>query len=717
MSSPECPRSTGKHTRFADSDDEIDDVQEVLPKRIRRTAENTSVYVARKLALGTDRPSKEEYATKAEACLKDVSEEEPDEDGCGYVPDVDTVEFKKKVEDKCLGRQSDVEDDDDDDKDDNDDNDDDNDDDDDDDDDDGEDEDDEDYDENYVHAHADDVGDNANSPKIVSRPCADFDDAEDVDSDDNLDETVDSPTKIHDPFYYSSSSDDAVYVTTTQVIQRKEQELKKMGMRNPKQPTLTRAHTSPLRMSVRKANRPIPTTNGEARAAWARDCLAINKEVLLKGPISLMQESLPAERGKSTYKGIPVHESNCMDLGFIYNIKYSQINLAATEGHTNGTWAQIRSTAGQYARLVVSRKLVKLGSVCDEGSLFQALTDSGLVKLFLLHFKINSSSSTAATKGNHIATLAACGETYFAVKSNSRSRALLNTTHLVANAHSSTAKKEGSVRTSVANTLASRTASGKHIETEDWERLLRDVTDELACMTKSIMVWNGEAHESVSRTIEKILMNEGFVHRLNLHLNVGLLLGSCGSRSEALCGAVVPVGPDLKKFRREGLASLEVSAEKTTRAAVYKRIAVDKRLVRPITVYVQFVRRAILHKLYGPNYADNPCLLLHSRKGVALTPENLRATLKIYLKGLDWFNTPGRGQVTPRDLRWNYATLAFKRWVCTEGERPSRQEFLETLSTSMNTSVEQLNQTYITTDARDFEEVAQGFANIFADGV
>lgn len=113
-------------------------------------------------------------------------------------------------------------------------------------------------------------------------------------------------------------------------------------------------------------------------------------------------------------------------------------------------------------------------------------------------------------------------------------------------------------------------------------------------------------------------------------------------------------------------------------------------------VHRDYAHPSVLKQVRGapPNFTSY--LLIHTRTGAPLSTTQVTKTLKSFFSTQDG----SLDYVTPLVIRRSYATIMYRRYLRGDVYAgKARQEFLRDLADSMNTSVDQLEQSYFSNES------------------
>lgn len=116
------------------------------------------------------------------------------------------------------------------------------------------------------------------------------------------------------------------------------------------------------------------------------------------------------KRGECGYGSIPFSEHNNHDVYRFWNNKIKQDELA---GKIPSQWEGWLRTWGQFARVCVAYKIIRVEDLVKEGRLYRLLENRDLIEIFIRYYSIRGSEGTVACKAIQLNRLGASAVTYF----------------------------------------------------------------------------------------------------------------------------------------------------------------------------------------------------------------------------------------------------------------------------------------------------------------
>jgi hypothetical protein len=132
-----------------------------------------------------------------------------------------------------------------------------------------------------------------------------------------------------------------------------------------------------------------------------------------RSPAASMRDKSPyrSEKGVvQAYHGLILTEDNNEDVRFVFKARFEPKHV---RGQPLTSYLQLRICVGQFVRFCVVYRVLNVEDVWKPGSLFRAVGNLKMVKLFISSYQLRASPCTVLTKGIHLKTIALHGEDYF----------------------------------------------------------------------------------------------------------------------------------------------------------------------------------------------------------------------------------------------------------------------------------------------------------------
>ena len=409
-------------------------------------------------------------------------------------------------------------------------------------------------------------------------------------------------------------------------------------------------------------------------------------------------------RGTPAYQGLNLTHRNNADVKKIYRVRWQS---KADLGQSVGTYEQFRIVVGQYARFAVAAKMCHLDELCRPGALFEIICNLTAVQSFIRYFDIRSAAGTVMNKAFHLLVLSKFAKSHFGEVNNSVRQgtmiSIIEYLHATAKAFKNECRRQASIR----KESETRVGSGNFLTESDiahYGSAGLDVLNSIMDSCKGIYNKKGDAGvmellKKTNKIVQKWCMN--FLSTMMLH--------GGGQRPQVMSMIEAPKKIDLVDLRNmvkeSGVFSLRVSYEKRIRSVDLPHVLFPRAMYRALNFHVNYVL-PVLYEKHGIGEGDSRrnCLIIHTKSGYPLESYQVTATLKSFLKSYD----PELGNVNSMTLRASFATSMLKKH--RRGEKfgaMSEEEFLGYLAKIMNTSVEQLKDTYVASDETSFEVCAE----------
>lgn len=440
-----------------------------------------------------------------------------------------------------------------------------------------------------------------------------------------------------------------------------------------------------------------------------------------------MKESTPSTKGKSTYDGLRVHEGNNHDVAQVYDSEYRAKTHAGSSG---ASYRQFCSAVGQFLRCSVVFGRSNVSMLCEEGESYRTLTNHDVVRAFLNYFDIRASHSSCLTKSLHLKKFMYHARIYFERAQKVEEAGQLQLAQQFVNS-TFNSKKTMSRRIAARNKcIENRISVGCVLFPKDFVAILKASKDALEGIRTSFRNdLNGflrsgcKRAESFAKATRRMCGNNNLIRKWNMNFVVHVLLSAGGQRPQVFPQLLAPDIKEIKNFRTKtaenGYCQLPTGDEKTERSVSMPFVALSAGLADFIVFRAKYILPSLAKKRSGQNAgivdADTPngfteLLFLDTRNGMALSTVQVNSCLKRFLSNFD----PELKNVTTMSLRASYATMMFRGWLQGKVmEHLDKTQFLDRMGLLMNTSVEQLEATYIAIDSSDYEGTANGMMTSF----
>lgn len=415
-------------------------------------------------------------------------------------------------------------------------------------------------------------------------------------------------------------------------------------------------------------------------------------------------------RGKVGYASLKINELNNLDMKRIFTLRYEAKKNA---GQPVGTYEQLKTAVGQFARLCCVKGAVQAEDLWKEGELFALITDMEAVRGFMQYFQLRGMHSTTSCKALHLKTLCDSAETFFSA-AQTREQAVLRRKAAETGQYLSSVmnaeKTEGRRQSRIRRTLEDRIARAVILFPKDFARLNHVAFGKLVGVMKE---YQKKALEVEPSELPRFLTERSLLNLFCINFQAVLMLNGGGQRPQVYAELLVPESSELRAILdcRDNFFELKTVHEKTGRSPNMPHVLFPGKLVPYLKFYLEAIRPVIVSSTYvTETQAGFRRLLLDTRRGCGLTSPQVRRTLKKFITYID----PDLRTITPMSLRGSYATWMLQRYragkIFSHLEEPA---FLSVLARQMNTSVEQLQNTYAGIDKEDFKILARQLTEAF----
>ncbi len=202
--------------------------------------------------------------------------------------------------------------------------------------------------------------------------------------------------------------------------------------------------------------------------------------------------------------------------------------------------------------------------------------------------------------------------------------------------------------------------------------------------------------------------NKWFVNKWCVNFLCMLIFYGGGQRPQVFTLMEAPAISALSEMaetaREHQYFELKVSLEKRVRSVELPNVLLPSKILRYVLFHVRHVLPYLRAQFkIAPSDARARYLLLHTRSGDVLDSANVTASLRKFLTRYD----PNLAKVTTMTIRCCFASLMLRRFR-EKKAFPGMQEkeFISYLAKVMNTSEEQIRETYAASEREDFATVA-----------
>lgn len=375
------------------------------------------------------------------------------------------------------------------------------------------------------------------------------------------------------------------------------------------------------------------------------------------------------------------------------------------------TYKILKTVLGQLARYACAMRRHESLQYSKKGGLVSLAADEKLLRAFVLGMQTRCVSSTVCSKASNLLKWAKFASIFYAKEQDVQAKAHCDAAAEYLRTTACAEKRDSRKATALKRNIFTRHEGGNIILLEDLERgqqraeqCMRGILHTMKIKTRV------ECTTTLSRRQEEvfdILVDKDAIllRKWCLNFLCLLVLHGGGQRSQVYSsldlsafginesGHVVRSSVDVRKAcESSGYFYLQAMHEKRLRSSRMPYIQIPSSIYDLYVVHKDLVRPSLLKRV-SPNVENGSCdaLLLHTENGNPLTEKQVSATVKKFYRNLD---SELRG-VTPLVIRRSYASIMYHKFLRGEICRnKSKAQFLEFLAERLNTSVEQLQDSY-----------------------
>ena len=450
--------------------------------------------------------------------------------------------------------------------------------------------------------------------------------------------------------------------------------------------------------------------SGTVAERW-RLYLSSLEDDFFTSPEARMEEEGRVSKGKTAYRGLTLTPENNYDIKHLFEIKFQAKHSL---GQPTASFDQLRTASGQLARLFITTNKADPRDFYKRGKLYESIIDMRLTRALLRYFQIRGSASTVAVKSMHLRTLADQAQIYYTGKDESKKGlAMAVSEYLLSMAASQ--KTEARRFARERKSTKERLLRGAMFLPEDFKRC----TDAAKVGLNGIMssFRNLQSERGLRLAVQIIGEKQKLLQKWCVNLIGLLILTGGGQRPQVFSQLQLPLErafPRLK-LRAEKMQYFEMSTviEKTRRALDMPNVVFPVSVLKFVEFHALHIRPIIARKCaVDETELEEKTLFIDTRSGEPLSSNQVSSSFRRFLCRID----EELVNVTPMALRGSFATMMLQTY--RKGrifKQKSEAEFLEFLGKAMNTSPQQLAETYAGNDMTDFEECAREFTSVLTE--
>jgi hypothetical protein len=431
------------------------------------------------------------------------------------------------------------------------------------------------------------------------------------------------------------------------------------------------------------------------RKAWRKKCRQMEPSLFASNPASRMEAHnlSPRQPGEQGYSGLGMDEKCSCDMERIYSLQFQPGEMRGVRS----SYAHLRVSLSQYARLCVCLDLVSLKDLWMPGKVFSLLLEHSALRIFFSYFRLRGQPTTVSNKAANLKLASKHASYYFKAIGNSVMDGRANEAFVYISECRKWERRE--IRRTSRHTLEGKMACGKLLEEKDMNAFEDIAYKKCRDLVRSATECLGGAAELFGDT----RAGQQRLNKWALNFMVYLMFVAGGQRPQVFRSLVVPEETELSAWRRDGKraeVALHVPLEKTPRSRECPAVQFPVRAARLIAFQVREVRPFIFSRVgHTESPSTQSVLLLHTKTGEPLTTDELRSGLSRFLVAQD----PELKGITPMVLRSSFASIMFKKFKDGSiDDGKTLEQFLSDLGQVMNTSPEMLMSNYMAYDPLDF---------------
>lgn len=460
---------------------------------------------------------------------------------------------------------------------------------------------------------------------------------------------------------------------------------------------------------------PAKFTIAEKWSSYLEGLFQDDPDFLTSDEARMLSDETPRQ-GVTTYRRLALTESNCADVKEVHRLVFK---AKAVQGYSNAGYSHFLTAIGQFARMRCSleadecEREIMLVELCSEGSLFKLVSSLDHVELFLEYFEARSSSpSTCMGKTAQLLKLASSAKRFYERRGDvslvadiSRVMDKLQSSH---SAYKQATRRQSRQR----KVINKRKENGILMCPSDFMKCKNIAKEKLSAIMASIRRIKVERSQKEAKL--RLIRDESLLSMWCINF-LALLMVCCGGQRPQVFCQLQRLSPRQlhevsNKSTEKKYIELHTVHEKTSRALDMPFVPFPASLLTILKFHQSEIlpildeKRSDLQKLKeNEREFAKTCLVLHSKNGVRLATKQITETFRLFLFRVD----SKLSRMSTMNLRASYATMmlnAHRQGKIFKDD--SEETFLEFLGKAMNTSVEQLKDTYASVFNEDFNSIA-----------
>lgn len=447
-----------------------------------------------------------------------------------------------------------------------------------------------------------------------------------------------------------------------------------------------------------------------AEAQWSLRISNLPCDFFTCEEAKLLHNNLESNRSAKplSYRALLLDDKVLLDLKEYFE---SQVEPHSFRSQCLNSYKNLKSCLGQLMRYACAVGRTDPTKLHRSGELFKASTDEKVLRAFILGMQTRCSATTVCNKASVLLKWVKFSSVWYAKGNRPTEKGKCDAVGGYLRTTASAEKREARRSTRNLKNPLERLRLNKVLLEDDFykaqdraEDCLRGI---LSTAHRLFQQRRSTQMESQKRIVFELLArsNGVLMKKWGLNfLNLIVLHGS-GQRAQVYAeidleafaigndGTLVQNTLELKRLAQNtGYFYLQTAFEKRQRSSKMPYIRLPVSILDIFLFHRSFARPAILKRAnMSEEGRMREVLLLNTETGAALSSKQICASVRAFFKRID----PQLGPITPLVLRRSFATIMFHRYLRGEiHKEKTRGQFLDFLAERLNTSAEQLEESY-----------------------
>lgn len=368
----------------------------------------------------------------------------------------------------------------------------------------------------------------------------------------------------------------------------------------------TKKHTG-VRASSQPNNIKLLSKEERIRLCWREYLEQLNESsgsTFFSSKEARMEETKRVSKGKPAYAGLHINKENNFDVNEVYQMFYKS---KSDVGGSAGAYSQFCCVVGQYLRFAVVCGAVDLGTVCDCGMTFEAVTNSDILVAFLNYFDVRATVSTVLTKALHLKKVLHFAKTYFRRAGSFEKVGKVEYCEEHVNSIFNSRKRLCRQQASRRRAVEDRISQGTILYPKDFQGCLANARKQLGGIQEWFknhvrgIIESGETHESaVSKVAAVMDRKPELLQKWCVNFIALIVLSAGGQRPQVFPQLLCPEKESLdcfvKKTDDRGFCELPTGSEKTSRSLNVPFVVFPISVLQFIVFHCRFIHPLLVKK-------------------------------------------------------------------------------------------------------------------------